>query len=106
MLWIARTGAPWRDLPQRYGTGGTVSSRFYRWRQAGIWNRMLAALQQQADAAGHVDWQMQFVDGTSVRAQQHAAGAKKGTQQPKPWGAVVAASPLKSISVLKVGANR
>src|SRR3712207_4041881 len=83
MLWIARTGAPWRDLPQRYGTGGTVSSLFYRWRQAGIWNRMLAALQQQADAAGHVDWQMQFVDGTSVRAQQHAAGAKKGTQQPK-----------------------
>jgi hypothetical protein len=49
---------------------------------------------------------MHFVDGTNVRAHQHAAGAKKGTQQPKPWGAVVAASARKSISVLKVGANR
>lgn len=37
MLWIARTGAPWRDLPERYGKWQTVSSRFYRWRQAGIW---------------------------------------------------------------------
>src|SRR3712207_2107823 len=87
MLWIARTGAPWRDLPERYGAVGTVSSRFYRWRQAGIWDRILAALQQQADAAGNLDWNVHFVDGTNVRAHQHAAGAKKGTQKRKRWAA-------------------
>ncbi len=38
ILWILRTGAPWRDLPERYGSHGTVSSRFYRWRKAGIWD--------------------------------------------------------------------
>ncbi len=79
MLWVARTGAPWRDLPERYGAVGTVSSRFYRWRTAGIWDRIWATLQQQADAAGHVDWQLHYIDGSIVRAHQHAAGAKKGT---------------------------
>ena len=50
ILWILRTGAPWRDLPERYGPVGTVSSRFYRWREAGVWDRVLAALQAEADA--------------------------------------------------------
>ena len=45
ILWIDRTGAPWNDLPSDYGPVGTVSSRFYRWRQAGIWQRVLEALQ-------------------------------------------------------------
>jgi transposase len=76
ILWILRTGAPWRDLPAHFGPVGTVSSRFYRWRKAGIWERLLAALQTEADAAGEVDWQEHFVDGTVVRAHQHAAGAK------------------------------
>jgi transposase len=79
MLWVARTGAPWRDLPERYGAVGTVSSRFYRWRTAGLWDRIWATLQQQADAAGHVDWQLHYIDGSIVRAHQHAAGAKRGT---------------------------
>ncbi len=78
MLWIARTGAPWRDLPARYGPVGTVSSRFYRWQKAGIWQRILAALQQRADAEGKLDWDMHFVDGSTIRAHQHAAGAKGG----------------------------
>lgn len=106
MLWIARTGAPWRDLPERYGAVGTVSSRFYRWRTAGIWDRILVALQQQADADGKLDWTMHFVDGTSVRAHQHAAGAKKGTQKPKHWAGAGVGSPPRSISGPKVGANR
>jgi transposase len=82
ILWILRTGAPWRDLPERYGPWGTVSSRFYRWRQAGLWARILTALQREADAQGELDWQEHFVDGTIVRAHQHAAGAKKGAQNP------------------------
>ncbi len=76
ILWIARTGAPWRDLPESYGVWSTVASRFYRWRKAGIWQRILEALQQRDDAAGRIDWQVHFVDGTIVRAHQHAAGAK------------------------------
>ena len=77
MLWIDRTGAPWRDLPDRYGPVGTVSSRFYRWRMAGIWDQMLSALQAEADARGEVDWDLHFVDATVIRAHQHAAGARR-----------------------------
>ena len=57
MLWILRTGAPWRDLPARYGPWQTVASRFYRWRKAGVWERLLATVQQQADSAGRLDWE-------------------------------------------------
>ena len=77
ILWVLRTGAPWRDLPERYGPVGTVSSRFYRWREAGVWDRALAALQAEADARGEVDWNLHFVDATIVRAHQHAAGARR-----------------------------
>ena len=77
ILWVLRTGAPWRDLPERYGPVGTVSSRFYRWREAGVWDRALAALQAEADARGEVDWDLHFVDATIVRAHQHAAGARR-----------------------------
>ena len=54
ILWILRTGAPWRDLPERYGPWSTVASRFYRWRKAGLWQRLFEAIQQQADTAGKV----------------------------------------------------
>ena len=77
MLWIHRTGAPWRDLPERYGPVGTVSSRFYRWCRAGVWDRILSALQAEADARGEIDWDLHFVDATIVRAHQHAAGARR-----------------------------
>lgn len=75
---MLRTGAPWRDLPERYGPWRTVASRFYRWRKKGLWDRLLAELQQKADAVGQLEWDVHYVDGTVVRAHQHAAGAKKG----------------------------
>jgi transposase len=78
MLWIHRTGAPWRDLPERYGPWQTVASRFYRWTKAGVWDRILAALHEEAHAAGGIDWEIHFLDSTVVRAHQHAAGAKGG----------------------------
>ncbi len=84
MLWIDRTGAPWRDLPERYGPWSTIATRFYRWVKSGLWDRILAAVQTQADAAGELDWETHYVDGTIIRAHQHAAGAKKGTQNLKP----------------------
>lgn len=56
----------------------TVASRFYRWQKAGIWQCLLAALQEQSDASNHLDWENHYVDSTIVRAHQHAAGAKGG----------------------------
>jgi transposase len=76
IMWVQRTGAPWRDLPERYGNWKTVSSRFYRWQKAGIWQRILEALQQQAHENGDLDWNENYVDSSVVRAHQHAAGAK------------------------------
>ncbi len=81
ILWIDRTGAPWRDLPERYGPWRTAASRFYRWQKAGIWQEILKALRQKADAAGRIDWDTHYVvDATTVRAHQHAAGAKGGSR--------------------------
>jgi transposase len=83
ILWILRTGSPWRCLPERYGSWKTVSSRFYRWQEAGVWDRVLAELQRRGDAEGRLDWSLHFVDSTVVRAHQHAGGAKGGTRRPK-----------------------
>ncbi len=77
ILWILATGAPWRDLPRRYGHWQAVYSRFRRWQLAGVWERLFALLKQQAHAAGDLDWTLHFVDGTKVRAHQHAAGARR-----------------------------
>lgn len=76
ILWKLATGALWRDRPERYSPWQTVYTRFWRWTRAGVWDRMLAAVQRQADAAGQLDWETHFVDSTVVRAHQHAAGAK------------------------------
>jgi transposase len=76
LLWLAKTGAPWRDLPERYGPWRTAATRFYRWTRSGLWRRILAELQRQGDAAGKIDWSVHMVDGTSIRAHRHAAGAK------------------------------
>ena len=86
MLWILRTGAPWRDLPERYGPWRTVASRFYRWCRLGIWQHVLEALHSQADAAGQIDWDTHLVDGTIVRAHQHAAGATATTPEAEALG--------------------
>lgn len=77
ILWILRTGAPWRDLPERYGKWTTVYSRFQRWRKKGVWQKVLSELQTLADQQGELNWELHFEDGTIIRAHQHAAGAKK-----------------------------
>ncbi len=95
ILWLHRTGAPWRDIPERYGNHRTISSRFYRWRIAGVWQKIWESLMQQADLEGNIDWEVNFVDCTIVRAHQHAAGAKRGTHQPKLWDVALVVSALK-----------
>ncbi len=106
ILWVLRTGSPWRCLPERYGSWKTVSSRFYRWQKAGVWERVLAALQRRADAEGRLDWTLHFVDSTAVRAHQHAAGAKGGTRKPRRWAAAAAASRRRFTSGASAAASR
>jgi transposase len=83
ILWIDRTGSPWRDLPEKYGPWRTVASRFYRWQKAEVWDQVLKALQSHKDAEGELDWEVHYLDSTIVRAHQHAAGAKGGTKSTK-----------------------
>jgi transposase len=75
ILWKLRTGAPWRDLPERYGPWTTCYDRFVRWRRNGTWERLLAHAQTKSDAVGELEW-IVSIDSTSVRAHQHAAGAR------------------------------
>ena len=106
IVWKLATGAPWRDLPERYGPWPTAYTRFRRWTLAGVWDRLFAAIQRQAEAAGQVDWTVHFVDGTVIRAHQHAAGAKGGTRKPRHLAAARAASRPRSISAPRVAASR
>ena len=106
ILFRLKTGIPWRDLPERYGPWETVYSRYRRWQQAGIWQRILSELQAQADAEGQLDWDLHFVDGTVVRAHQHAAGAKGGDPAPRPLAGVGAGSAPRSTSAPKAAASR
>nr|WP_234338038.1 IS5 family transposase [Streptomyces sp. NRRL WC-3725] len=76
VLWRLRTGAPWRDLPERYGPWQTVYERFARWDADGTWAKLLEHVQVRDDAAGTVEWTVS-VDSTINRAHQHAAGARK-----------------------------
>jgi len=75
ILWRLRVGAPWRDVPTRYGPWQTCYDRFVRWRRDGTWDRLLAHIQAEADASGEIAWVV-CIDGTVVRAHQHAAGAR------------------------------
>src|ERR1700689_3488902 len=70
VLWIAKTGAPWRDLPERFGHWNNVWKRFDRWSKKGTWQRVFEALQDP-------DLEWLILDSTVIRAHQHAAGALK-----------------------------
>ena len=72
VLWIAKTGAPWRDLPERFGNWNSVFQRYNRWCKNNVWQGVLEALGEEPDLE-HL-----LLDSTIVRAHQHAAGAKGG----------------------------
>ena len=77
ILWVLRTGAPWEDMPERYGPCKTCYDRFRRWEEDGTWLGILQALQGQEDAHGNVLWEGAAMEATIVHAHQHAAGARR-----------------------------
>jgi len=74
IFWVLRSGAPWRDLPERYGAHTTCYNRFNRWRKAGVWDRLMDAITEAYDG------DIQMIDSSSVRVHQHAGCAKKGVE--------------------------
>jgi transposase len=77
IFWILGTGAPWRDLPERFGSCKTVHRYFCDWRRRGVFAAVIEALQVKLDARGLIDWELWCVDGAHVRATRAAAGADK-----------------------------
>jgi transposase len=69
VVWRLKTGAPWRDIPERYGPWQTCWDRFTRWERDGTWVRLLQTLQAHADAEGDIDW-----DGAASWTKQHLPG--------------------------------
>ncbi|WP_244942937.1 transposase [Streptomyces inhibens] len=74
--WRTRTGAPWREVPERYGLWDRAHGLFRRWQRDGTWVRIVTQLQSEADEMGLITWDVN-VDSTVCRAHQHAAGAAK-----------------------------
>jgi transposase len=101
IFWVLRTGAPWRDLPERYGPYTTAYNRFNRWRKAGVWDRLMDTVTK---AHGG---EVQMIDSSIVRVHQHASGVKK-TVQIAVWGEAEADPPRKSThgSTAKEGRSR
>jgi transposase len=77
ILWHLHTGAPWRDLPERFGPWQTVFDRFNRWRRDGTWAKILDALLLRLDEQGLIDRDLWLVDASVIRATRAAAGAEK-----------------------------
>ncbi len=76
IYWRLRTGAPWAEIPDRYGPSTTCYNRFVRWRKAGVWDRIFDAI------TAVYDGDIQMIDSSSIRVHQHGANAKKGALKP------------------------
>ena len=76
IFWRFRTGSPWADIPERYEPHTTCYNRFVRWREAGIWDRLLSAMIEA------IDGEIVMIDSSSVRVHQQGAARKKRTRKP------------------------
>ena len=84
IFWVLGTGAPWRDMPDRFGPFQTVHGYFSRWRRDGVFAKIIEALHVQLDERGLIDWDLWCVDGANVRAARAAAGAGKKVSNATP----------------------
>ena len=89
MMWIARTGAQWRHLPEEYGKWNSVFRRYRRWATTGVFDAMLETLAGAVERDGRAD----MIDSTVVRAHHCAVGIKKGLARPRRSVDRAAASP-------------
>lgn len=78
IAWRFRTGAPWRDIPERFGQRNSIYQRFSEWSADGTWARLLATVQAAAAAQGEVEWTVS-VDSTITRVHQHGATLARDT---------------------------
>ena len=78
IYWRLRAGSPWADIPERYGPATTCYNRFVRWRKAGVWDRLFAAVSRAYEG------QVQMIESSSIRVRQHGANSKKGVRKPRP----------------------
>jgi transposase len=90
ILWVLHTGAPWRDVPERYGPWQTVYDRFNRWRKDGTWATILTELLDHLDQHGQISRDLWCLDGSVIRASRAAAGAKKKDSDTPPSGGAAA----------------
>lgn len=77
-MWLLRTGAPWRDLPDWFGPWQTSYTRFCEWRDSGVLDRIVEKLLVLLADADEIDWELWCIDGSSIRAARCAAGGGKG----------------------------
>lgn len=76
--WRFRTGAPWRDVPERFGNWNTIYKNFNRWSELGVWVRVLEKAQSLAQQSADLDW-VASIDSTIVRVHQHGATLPRAT---------------------------
>jgi len=111
IFWILHTGAPWRDLPERFGSWQTVYHHFARWRREGLFDEIIQCLQIRLDDRGLIDWDLWCIDGANVRAARAAGGADKKVSTATPrnrrtthWAAAEAGLDRNSTWLLTVAA--
>lgn len=98
VMWRLKTGAPWRDIPDRYGSWKTTYNRFARWAKRGVWERVFKTLRVDDDVGS-------LIDGSVVRAHQDAAGGKGGSDAML-WGVLAEVFPPRSTRSRRPKANR
>ena len=79
IFWRLRSGSPWADIPERYGPCTTCYNRFVRWRKAGVWDKLLAAVSEAYNG------KIQMIDSSVVRVHQHAANGEKKAAEVVAW---------------------
>ena len=104
LLYLARTGIPWRDLPAEFGHGDAVYNRFRRWEKSGVWRKVWEGVEQDRFKVAR----QMFIDSTIVRAHQHAAGAlqKPAGRQPRLWAVLEGAFPPRFTSGVSMSRPR